>query len=254
MKVICAGMSKSGTKTLHVALEELGYSVYDFPEVFDNYEKDFWRFTSKGWTVEDFRQRFENVDAVVDTPMFYFWEELAEAFPDAKVILMTRDNVEAWYKSSSKQMRVLNGWHMYYYPFLSSTWRKYFVFGTNACLLPFGYWTSVYGIESYWPETVEIISKQTYRRHNAHVVHSCPKNRLLVYNCKEGWEPLCEFLGKPVPLTRFPWINKGGEIAHLMWEAPFLKRARKEMITNLSILCVTGIVGAALCFQFKIFK
>nr|XP_039249112.1 uncharacterized protein LOC120326829 isoform X2 [Styela clava] len=184
MKVICAGMSKTGTKSLHVALEQLGYSVYDFPEAFDIYGNDFYKCSSKGWTVEDFRQIYENVDAVVDTPMFYFWEELAEAFPDAKVILMVRDNPDVWVNSYRKQLRDLNGWHMYYYPFLSAMWRKFFIFGTNAGLLPFGNWQSVFGIARYWPQAIELPFKQAYRRHNAHVVHRIPSVQTRIQTLK----------------------------------------------------------------------
>ncbi|XP_077967815.1 uncharacterized protein LOC120326829 isoform X2 [Styela clava] len=63
---------------------------------------------------------------------------------------------------------------MYYYPFLSAMWRKFFIFGTNAGLLPFGNWQSVFGIARYWPQAIELPFKQAYRRHNAHVVHRIP--------------------------------------------------------------------------------
>lgn len=85
MKVIVAGMPKTGTKSMHAALEMLGYSVYDFPEnafiLTDEYDK----IVCKGWETDDFRRMYENIDAVVDYPAFYFWDEIHKAFPEAKV-------------------------------------------------------------------------------------------------------------------------------------------------------------------------
>jgi hypothetical protein len=46
-----------------------------------------------------------------------------------------------------------------------------------------------------------------FNRHNEAVQRTIPQERLLVYNVKEGWEPLCRFLGVPVPETPFPRLN-----------------------------------------------
>ena len=85
MKVIVAGFSKTGTKSLNVALNKLGYEVYDYMEHYW-YHGDYWKriFEGKG-SLEDFKEMYENVDAVVDIPVYYFWEEIHWAFPDAKV-------------------------------------------------------------------------------------------------------------------------------------------------------------------------
>ncbi|MFL6603934.1 MAG: sulfotransferase [Steroidobacteraceae bacterium] len=53
-------------------------------------------------------------------------------------------------------------------------------------------------------------------RHNAEVQGSLPPNRLLVFDVKEGWEPLCDFLNVPVPHTSFPHSNSREETASLM--------------------------------------
>jgi len=85
MKVIFAGYSKTGTKTMAEALTVLGYNVYDSLEnghyLYREWNKVFW----EGATPDDFRRMYEGVDAVTDLPCFLFWEQLHEAFPDAKV-------------------------------------------------------------------------------------------------------------------------------------------------------------------------
>ncbi len=85
MKVVLAGLSKCGTKTMVAAFEQLGYEVCD---VIENYEKfgDEWeRLFLYGGTAEDFRRMYENIDVVTDVPSCHFWEEILEAFPDVKV-------------------------------------------------------------------------------------------------------------------------------------------------------------------------
>lgn len=89
MKVICAGMSKTGTKTMSEALRQLGYEVYDYLENYTELGDDWERIFKVGGTTEDFRRMFENVDAVSDLPGAYFWDEIHRAFPDSKVRLVT---------------------------------------------------------------------------------------------------------------------------------------------------------------------
>lgn len=85
MKIIVAGYPKTGTKTMNMALTKLGYSVSDHLEnvfgMLDQWDKIF----NEGWTIDDFKQMYENVDAVVDSPACFFWEDIHKAFPDAKV-------------------------------------------------------------------------------------------------------------------------------------------------------------------------
>ena len=87
MKVIYAGFPKSGTKTMNAALTELGYNCYDFFEHFSIHGDQWKKIFKEGGTTEDFRKMFENVDVVMDMPCCCFWEEISEAFPDAKVCI-----------------------------------------------------------------------------------------------------------------------------------------------------------------------
>ena len=85
MKIICAGASRTGTKSLHEALSELGYTVYDFMDHFWEHEQHWKKIFEEGGTIEDFKMMYENVDVALDAPVFPFWEEISQAFPDAKV-------------------------------------------------------------------------------------------------------------------------------------------------------------------------
>jgi len=85
MKVLLAGMSKTGTKSMAVALRELGYDVYDYLENYMYLGKDWEKIFRDGGSTDDFRRMYENVDAVVDVPAFAYWDEILKAFPDTKV-------------------------------------------------------------------------------------------------------------------------------------------------------------------------
>lgn len=84
MKVICSGMSKTGTKTLCEALRILGYQVNDFEEQYFYQTEDWFKFLESG-DLSILKKMYENVDAITDTPACVFWEELLNLFPDAKV-------------------------------------------------------------------------------------------------------------------------------------------------------------------------
>ena len=67
------------------ALQHLGYSVYDYMENYEFLEEDWRQILERGGSAGDFRRMYEDVDAVTDMPSCYFWEEILQAFPNAKV-------------------------------------------------------------------------------------------------------------------------------------------------------------------------
>ena len=87
MKVIVAGLPKTGTKSMVKALQDLGYSVYDYLEHFEYHSKQWEKLLEVGGTAEDFKKMYENVDVVTDIPACAYWDLIHEAFPDAKVSL-----------------------------------------------------------------------------------------------------------------------------------------------------------------------
>ena len=78
-------MPKTGTKSLAAALRILGYNVYDFEEQCFYLGNNLGKLISDGWSKEDLQRIFKGVDAVTDAPRNILWEDLLQAFPDAKV-------------------------------------------------------------------------------------------------------------------------------------------------------------------------
>jgi len=211
LKVIGAGLGRTGTMSLKLALEELGFGpCYHMMEVFPRPQHvPVWHAAGRGEKV-DWNALFEGFNATVDWPSSRFWRELSQAYPKAKVILTPRP-AEAWYKS------------------FKETIVEYALAGG---LPPEGH------PRRAWSEMVHlIITEQTfhnrlddkraviaaYEAHNAEVRRTIPKERLLEFDVAQGWEPLCRFLGAPLPATPFPKTNstvefqdraKGMRVAH----------------------------------------
>ena len=86
MKVLVIGYAKTGTKTMHAALDILGYKVYDYEHNFYYLGKQWMKILSpEGGTKRDFYEMYKDVDATMDIPACNFWEDILEAFPDTKV-------------------------------------------------------------------------------------------------------------------------------------------------------------------------
>ncbi|XP_077972780.1 uncharacterized protein LOC144428016 [Styela clava] len=239
MKVIGAGFSKTGTKSLHTALLKLGYcTVYDALENAVYLEDEWKTIFEKGWSFEIFKKMYENIDAVVDVPAFYFWEDIYNAFPDAKIILTVRENEDVWFKSLKGHMECRDKiFVQHLLEWFSPSWKRTQVMRHN-------YGEKIYGdrymFDSKWfgRKMNEQLLKLIYRQHNAYVLHKAPKTKLLVFNVKDGWEPLCKFLGEPVPDEPFPHKNpKGGIVQYWMITHPCVLKMKNEMkITLASIL------------------
>ena len=106
MKVVCAGLNKTGTKSLAEALRVLGYKVYDYEEQTLDY-LDHWIKVFNGDTPEaTIKLVYHNADAVVDYPGLYFWEEVLDTFPGTKVILFVRDEGK-WIQSAMNQRAMI---------------------------------------------------------------------------------------------------------------------------------------------------
>ncbi|CAK8693206.1 unnamed protein product [Clavelina lepadiformis] len=234
MKVIFAGFSKTGTKTMQAALTELGYNVYDFVEQYTYLGKEWAKIMTEGGTTEDFRRMFENVDAVTDAPAYYFWDEIHKAFPDAKIVFSMRDE-DDWNRSMQRQIVENSTPLMRLLRVVSPSFRGLFNHTANARLVMFGTQLKTSLFKPY--ERNELLERMSYRRHNAHVLQNAPKDKLLVYNVKEGWEPLCKFLGVDVPSKPFPHKNvRGSIVEEVLAKEPIMIRAKRELIFSITLL------------------
>lgn len=88
MKVIVAGLPKTGTKSLAKALQILGYSVYDTKDNFIQYGDKWLKIMEAGGTAEDFKEMYADIDASLDVPAVKYWEEMLRAFPETKVCFL----------------------------------------------------------------------------------------------------------------------------------------------------------------------
>ena len=105
MKVICAGLAKTGTTSLAKALQVLGYNLYDFHEDYEFHLQQ-WLDGFETDRHPDFKEIYQGVDAVTDVPPAFWFEEISAVFPDAKVILTVRDSEDAWLKSWKEHLQL----------------------------------------------------------------------------------------------------------------------------------------------------
>ena len=198
LKVIGAGFGRTGTKSLQIALEQLGFApCYHMTEVFKRpQDVDVWYPASCGEPVE-WSRIFNEYQATVDWPGCTFYRELLQAYPHAKVVLSVRD-AEKWYESAYATI-----YHLTQQPLIR----------TLGWLLPSLRRMTPMVFNIIWNGTFDgrfadkAHAIRVFNEHSEQVKQTVPAERLLVYSVKEGWEPLCAFLNVPVPATAFPHAN-----------------------------------------------
>jgi hypothetical protein len=161
-----------------------------------------WRRALEG--AQPWDEVFEGCQATVDWPGSFFFKELADFYPEAKVVLSVR-SAESWERSMRDTI-----WGIFYGDILirdlssarariDSKWRGYLELmeemWQQSGLIPDGADTE--------PETM----KRAMEGFNEQVQETIPADRLLVWSPSEGWDPLCEFLEMPAPDTPFPHLN-----------------------------------------------
>jgi hypothetical protein len=190
LDVIGAGMGRTGTYSLKLALEQIGFGpCHHMADVNANPEqKALWRAAGKGH-IPSWDAAYAGYRSAVDWPTAYFWREVSDFYPDAKVILTVRDP-EAWYDSMAQTIRLTmdaaNDPDSFAVAVLSNV-----VFGER------------------FDDRDHAIA--AYEAHNAAVRAFLPPERLLVYQASEGWRSLCAFLGVLAPSEPFPSTNSTAE-------------------------------------------
>ncbi|MES1200996.1 MAG: sulfotransferase family protein [Pseudomonadota bacterium] len=195
LKVIGPGFGRTGTMSLKNALEQLGFGpCHHMEEVFANPPHvAYWQAVAARAPV-DWAQAFAGYNAQVDWPGAFVWDELARAFPEAKVVLSVRPE-EAWWLSFSATIgKFLNEYEAMPLP-------PHVRAMCDAAKEIIGQQT----FDGAWNDREAAIA--TYRQRIADVRANVPAERLLVFNVAEGWTPLCRFLEVPVPGTPFPHRN-----------------------------------------------
>jgi len=194
LEVIGAGYGRTGTLTLKTALEMLGFGpCHHMLEVMGNPEQvAFWNRAADGEAV-DWEEVYAGYRSTVDWPGCHFYAELAERYPKAKVILSTRD-ANRWYESMSET--ILKG--------MSEMGLKDEVPRDN----PMYFGAVLIAREVFNFDYSRENAVAALERHNAAVRAAIPAERLLEFEAGDGWEPLCAFLGVPVPDAPFPRTNE----------------------------------------------
>jgi Sulfotransferase domain len=205
LQLIGAGLPRTATTTQMIALEMLGLGpCYHMRNMMADMEASvpLWRRAFDGEGPWD--EIFDGFASTTDWPAAFFWRELIDVYPDAKVLLSVRDH-ESWARSMSDTinniyfgdslMRHLSlarykvdpGWAAWMDLMIDMNWAEG---GTFA------------GTEGEPGPMMEAAA-----RFNDEVKSTVPAERLLVWEPKEGWEPLCEFLEVPVPEEPLPHVN-----------------------------------------------
>jgi hypothetical protein len=194
LRVIGAGLGRTGTSSLTAALSQLlGGSCYHFEEVIQHPEHvDFWRRATRGEAV-DWEDLYAPYVATMDWPGAAFWEPLSAAYPQALVLLSVRRSASEWYDSAARTIGTLVG--------DPDAWRNE----------KDGPWLDMAGEllrTTFVPAPFDRADAEAaYDRHNATVRAAVPAERLLVWAPGDGWEPICERLRVAVPATPFPHLN-----------------------------------------------
>lgn len=181
--------------SLKKALEMLlGGKCYHMYEVFEHLETDVpvWHDAALGKPV-DWDKLFEGYVAAVDWPAGAYWKEISAAYPDALILLSTRDS-EKWWSSASETIFPAiqqvssedhRGWHDMIEAMMTNRFTSN-LSDKDACIA-------------------------AYEKHNEEARKAASTHRFLEWHPGDGWEPICEALGLPVPSEPFPHINSKEE-------------------------------------------
>lgn len=195
MKVIGVGFGRTGTMSLKVALEELGAGpcLHSLESLSAVKGASHWEQAANGEPI-DWHSALDGWGASVDWLGARFYREMLQAWPEAKVILSVRDP-DAWYESCHASLRATR-----------AIGRSEGVAGGSPTLLravDTAIWRDLF--HDRFDERDYAL--EIFKRHQLEVSGVVAPERLLIYDIRNGWEPLCEFLGAPVPKTPFPHLN-----------------------------------------------
>jgi len=201
LQLIGAGVGRTGTHSLKIALEQLlGRPCYHMFEVLQHPDHiAVWQAAADGEPV-DWHALMSGYAAAVDWPPASFWRELASAYPDAPVLLSVRP-ADEWWRSADKTIWAVSRRPEPDDPTMASQMRMVkSILAARFTDRPFD----------------EGPSKAAYAKHNAEVRASVPAERLVEWQPGDGWEPICNALGLPVPDEPFPHVNTSAEFQQML--------------------------------------
>ncbi|KAJ5348233.1 uncharacterized protein N7506_001486 [Penicillium brevicompactum] len=252
VEVLCLGLPRTGTESLTVALRTLGLSAYHGWDLV--FESDGSKLQlchelvrrkyhgAHDGDVQITRAEFDTLigdsQAVVDSLCILFAPELLAAYPEAKVILNQRLDMNAWYRSLEKTIVAIDqSWLIW-----GMQWFSPELHWLCSLYLRYGYPGVFHGVTT--TDSIRRNAKWVYRDHCNMVRGMVPKDNLLEWSVEDGWEPICEFLGRPVPDEPFPRTNNPGNYAKRADE--IIQKRMRRCVRNLALVTVTlgGITTA----------
>jgi hypothetical protein len=204
LQVIGAGVGRTGTYSLKLALNTLGFGpCHHMEEVVLNMPQQLplWMDVVNG--KPDWREIFAGYRSTVDWPTARYFRELLAAYPSAKFILTDR-SADSWAESFAATIYKLLAQRNEAPPAMHD-WLD---------------WASTVIAQTGFPAGLDIEGlKQAFIAHNEAAKAAIPPSQLLVYQVKEGWGPLCAFLGVSTPSEPFPRTNNRSEFWDLVAQA-----------------------------------
>ena len=198
LRVVGAGLGRTGTHSLKVAFEQLlGGPCYHMAEVLGHPEHmPVWAAAFNG-DEPDWKDFLSGYVATVDWPAAAYWQAHSAIWSDAVVVLSVRDDPGAWWKSANETIFAMTQRGA---PPGDEGAAK-FMSMVNAML------TNTFTPDWREPQAAQ----RAYEAHNAEVRARVPADRLVEWHPGDGWEPLCAALGVPVPAGPFPHLNSTSE-------------------------------------------
>lgn len=244
LKVLALGLPRTGTASMAQALTRLGFTHCAHGMDMLDDEAYAGRFEPLldakyfGGSAPLDRAAFDallgHCSAVTDMPCAMLWRELHAAYPEAKVVLVERD-VDAWYKSFSEGV-------------IDSTWGREGAFSRNyiepltGTRLGAVSLKSLQGPFGMTEAEMRANAKDVYKRHYEEIRATVPPGQLLEFQLKEGWAPLCGFLGIEVPDEEFPRINDADALKAKI--AEYLAKKKVELKNNVLFKWLPGLAVA----------
>lgn len=207
LEIIGVGYGRTGTLSIRKALNDLGFPCYHmFDILFDPRRKadvDFWMEVADApaGTSHDWERIFAGNLATVDFPACAAWRDLIRAYPAAKVLLTLHPRgPEAWYESTRRTI------------YMGTDLEAATSFGRKVnAMMDRLVWKGL--LRNSMEDRDAAIAQ--YQAHIDEVRAAVPPERLLIFSADQGWEPLCAFLGIPVPDVPFPNVNNRDEMSRI---------------------------------------
>ncbi|KAL7574204.1 hypothetical protein ACA910_012464 [Epithemia clementina (nom. ined.)] len=222
LKVVAVGYGRTGTYSLTLALEELGFPTLHTQHMYEHESiLGMWVNTIFLPSIQAKKRSMGRPDlqlitsygyqATADLPMALYFEQVMEEFPDCKFILTTRENSEVWFKSwDTLTKTITQPTHIGGFAFDSvRQYSHYLRWLYSVVNKDDSYLTEPFPL----PDQNKEAAIQSYEEHNRRVREVVPQDKLLEYNVKQGWEPLCNFLElAECPSTPFPKTNSARSV------------------------------------------